>query len=175
MTLIVCSLRLIDEMIAARRPSHLISLLSPAEMIDEHRLMTGRHLRVRVNDIIEPTEGLTAPDETMVREILDFERGWSGERPMLIHCWAGISRSSATAYMLACQRNPETPEVEIARHIRAVSPIAHPNARLVALADDLMARKGRMVDALKVIGAGEPAFENEPFDIPLVFAAAKAS
>ena len=170
MTLIVCSLRLVDEMIAARAPSHLVSLLSPAEMIDEHHLMAGgRHLRVRVNDIVEPTEGLTAPDETMVEAILDFGRSWSGDQPILIHCWAGISRSSATAFILACQRNPDTPEVEIARHIRAVSPVAHPNARFVALADDLMGRQGRMVAALKAIGPGQPAFENQPFDIPLVF------
>ena len=171
MTLIVCSLRLLDETIAARAPSHLVSLLSPAEMIEEHQLMSGgRHLRVRVNDIVEPAEGLTAPDEQMVQDILEFGRSWSGEQPIVIHCWAGISRSSATAFILACQRNPDTPELEIARHIRAVSPVAHPNARLVALADAAMGRQGRMVEALQAIGPGEPAFENEPFDIPLVFA-----
>jgi predicted protein tyrosine phosphatase len=169
LTLIVCSLRRIDTLIEARRPSHLISLLSPAEMIEEHPAMTGRHLRVGVNDIVEPMEGLVAPDAPMVARILTFGADWDASRPMLIHCWAGVSRSSAAAFILACQRNPDTPERAIAEHIRAVSPIAHPNARLVALADDMLGRGGRMVDALRVIGPGEPAFENEPFEVPARF------
>jgi predicted protein tyrosine phosphatase len=169
-TLIVCSLRLVDEMIAARRPSHLITLLSPPEMIDEHRLMGGgRHLRVGVNDIAEPMEGLIVPDEAMVARILDFGSGWTGDAPMLIHCWAGISRSSATAFILACARNPRTSEETIAAHIRTVSPIATPNPRLVELADALLGRGGRMTDAVHAIGRGEAAFENEPFEVPLRF------
>jgi predicted protein tyrosine phosphatase len=168
-TLIVCSLRRIDELIAARAPSHLVTLLSPTELIDEHPKMAGRHLRIGVNDINEPMEGLVAPDEGTVRAILNFGAGWTAAQPMLIHCWAGISRSSATAFILACARNPETPEQAIADHIRAVSPIAHPNPRLVALADDALGRRGRMVDALRAIGPGESAFENVPFDVPSRF------
>ena len=171
MTLIVCSLRRIDSLIASRDPSHLITLLSPAELIEAHpKMAAGRHLRIGVNDINEPTEGLVAPDAGTVKSILDFGAGWTAEQPMLIHCWAGISRSSATAFILACERNPETPELAIAEHIRAVSPIAHPNPRLVALADDMLGRRGRMVDAIRAIGPGEPAFENFPFELPSRFA-----
>ncbi len=171
MTLIVCSLRRIDALIAERAPSHLITLLSPTEMIEEHPVMAGRHLRLGINDITEPMEGLVAPDAGTVRSILDFGKGWHAGQPILIHCWAGISRSSATAFILACERNPDVAEAEIAAHIRAVSPIAHPNARLVALADDMLARRGRMVDAVRAIGPGEAAFENEPFEVPSQFAA----
>jgi predicted protein tyrosine phosphatase len=169
-TLIVCSLRRVDDLIAARAPSHLITLLSPAEMIDPHpKMPAGRHLRVGVNDIVEPAEGLVAPDEGMVRSIVDFGETWTGEAPMLIHCWAGISRSSATAFILACARNPETPEIDIARHIRAVSPIAHPNARFVQLADAMLGRGGRMNEAIRAIGPGASAYENEPFEAPSRF------
>ncbi len=158
-------------MIAEHAPSHLVTLLSPGEMIDEHPQMTGRHLRVGVNDIVEPMDGLTAPDAGMVRAILEFGRSWDARQPILVHCWAGVSRSSAVAFILACERNPETPEKEIAAHIRAVSPIAHPNARLVALADNMLGRQGRMVDAIRAIGPGAPAFENEPFQVPSRFGA----
>lgn len=169
MTLIVCPLRMIDTLIAARRPSHLITLLGQ-EMIEAHGAMpVGRHLRILVNDITESADGLIAPNAAMVRSILDFGAGWDAREPMLIHCWAGISRSSATAFILACERNPQTSEGEIAAHIRDVSAIAHPNPRLVALADDMMRRRGRMVDAIRAIGPGEPAFENEPFEVPSRF------
>jgi len=170
MSLIVCSLRRIDALIAERAPSHLITLLSPGEMIDEHVAMpSGRHLRLGINDINEPMEGLVAPDTGTVRSILDFGGGWDESQPMLIHCWAGISRSSATAFILACARNPQTPELEIAEHMRAASPIANPNPRLVALADDMLNRQGRMADAIRAIGPGELAMENVPFELPARF------
>lgn len=174
MTLIVSSLRQIDTLIAQRAPSHLITLLGE-EMIDEHpKLPAGRHLRILVNDIVEPTEGLIAPNEPMVSRILNFGESWDASQPMLIHCWAGISRSSATAFILACARNPETPERMIADHIRQASPIAHPNARLVALADELLNRKGRMSEAIRAIGPGLSAFENQPFEVPSQFEQATA-
>jgi predicted protein tyrosine phosphatase len=114
-------------------------------------------------------EGLVAPDESTVKTILDFGAGWDESQPMLIHCWAGISRSSATAFILACERNPETPEQAIAQHMRAASPIANPNPRLVALADEMLNRQGRMADAIRAIGPGEMAMENFPFELPARF------
>jgi predicted protein tyrosine phosphatase len=101
----------------------------------------------------------------MVHEVLAFGRDWSGEAPILVHCWAGISRSSASAFTLACARNPHADEHEIAREIRARSPHAAPNPRIVALADEILGRQGRMVSALAAIGPGEPATENTPFEI----------
>jgi predicted protein tyrosine phosphatase len=165
---------MIDTLIAEREPSHLITLLGQ-EMIDEHVSMPrGRHLRILVNDIAEPADGLIAPDEAMVRSILAFGASWDTRRPILIHCWAGISRSSATAFILACERNPDVPERLIAEHIRRVSPIAHPNPRLVALADGLMGREGRMIEAIRAIGPGEFATENKTFEIPARFELASA-
>jgi len=168
-TLIVSSLRRLPELIGARSPSHLISLLAPSEMIEEHPAMSGRHLRLGVNDIVEPAEGLVAPHEGTVRAILDFAEAWDPRQPMLIHCWAGISRSSATAFIVACAKNPQADETVIADHLRAQSPIAHPNSRLVALADALLGREGRMSAAVHSIGPGRPAFENEPFELPARF------
>ncbi len=167
MTLIVCPLSQVPAQIALRRPSHLITLLDPDSLIPTPEgLHPARHLRVGVNDICEETEGLLAPSEATVRSILDFGAGWDGPEPMLIHCWAGVSRSTATAFILACERNPDTPERTIAERLRAASPAANPNRRLVSLADDLLGRGGRMVDARDAIGYPDSVFENTPFDIP---------
>jgi predicted protein tyrosine phosphatase len=165
MTLIVCSLRRLEAHLEGHDPSHLISLLSPAEMIPEHPRLKGRHLRVEVNDVTEPQPGLTAPSEAMVEAILRFGRSWTAERPLLIHCWAGISRSSAAAYILACARNPSTPESRIAQALRAASPAAHPNARFVRLAEARLGRDGRMSAALDALPPPVPVLENEPFTL----------
>ena len=164
MTLIICGLSEVPRLVEARRPSHLITLLDPASMIDTPAgLEAARHLRLGVNDIAEPMEGLVAPDEKVVAQILAFGRDWDESAPMLIHCWAGISRSTASAFMLACERSPEIDERTIAMAMRKAAPHAYPNRRIVALADDMMGRGGRMVDALEGMGVSD--FTNPaPFD-----------
>jgi predicted protein tyrosine phosphatase len=171
MRLMVCSLRRLEAEVQAHNPSHLISLLSPAEMIPEHPRLKGRHLRIEVNDIAEPIAGLTAPSVAMVTKILDFGAKWTGETPLLIHFWAGVSRSSATAYILACAHNPDIPESTIAQAMRAVSKGASPNPLLVRLADERLGRAGRMSAAIEALPPAALVLENDPFALPAKFAA----
>ena len=87
--------------------------------------------------------------------------------PMLVHCFAGISRSTAGAYVAACVLNPQRDEMQIARAIRDASPTAQPNARIVGIADRLLKRDGRMVRAVEAIGPATPATEGHPFRLDL--------
>jgi predicted protein tyrosine phosphatase len=163
-TLIISGLAEVPALIARRKPSHLITLLDPATMIETPTVLAPeRHLKLGVNDIAEPTEGLIPPDESVVMRLLAFGRTWDETAPMLIHCWAGISRSTASAFTLACERSPEADERAIALAMRAVAPHASPNRRIVALADDMLGRRGRMVDAIAAMG--EYDWERaQPFD-----------
>lgn len=168
MSLIVCGLAHVEPLIAARRPSHMITLLDPASMIETPvGLSPDRHLRIGVNDIVEPVEDLVLPDETVVGRILAFGRTWDETQPMLIHCWAGISRSTATAFILACERSPDADELAIARALRRAAPHAYPNRRIVALADGQMGRGGRMVEAVDAIGGNGYVSFGTPFDFPV--------
>lgn len=167
MTIIVCPLSWVELVARTRRPSHVITLLDPDhEIPTPEGIAPARHLRLGCWDVADDSHGLAPPDETVVREVVAFGRDWSGDEPILIHCWAGVSRSTAGAFTLACERNPDKPEMEIARDLRARSSIASPNLKIVALADDLLGRGGRMVDAVQAIGRGAPAFENQPFELP---------
>lgn len=164
-TLIVSPLRLVPQIVANRSPSHLITLLDPDELIETPAgIAPENHLKLGVNDIAEPIEGMTLASEDTVRQLLDFGRRWDASAPLLVHCWAGISRSSASAFILACDRNPGAAETAIARALRAASPYAAPNRRLVALADDLMGRSGRMVDAVEAMTPYQITYENIPFE-----------
>jgi predicted protein tyrosine phosphatase len=165
LTLIVCGLSEVERLIAERRPSHLVTLLDPASMIETPAgLAAQRHLRVGVNDIAEPMEGLVLPGERVVTDLIAFARDWDESAPMLIHCWAGISRSTAAAFTIACERSAPGKEADIARALREAAPHAYPNRRIVALADDLLGRRGRMVDAVEAIGLGDFAI-GFPFDL----------
>jgi predicted protein tyrosine phosphatase len=93
--------------------------------------------------------------------------GWDRRAPMVIHCYAGISRSTAGAYVAACTLNPQRSETVIAQAIREASPTATPNIRIVTLADQILGRGGRMVGAIEAIGSGFAAHEGHPFRLDL--------
>ncbi|MCI3134932.1 tyrosine phosphatase family protein [Phenylobacterium aquaticum] len=153
MTLIVSGLAEVPAIVARRRPSHMITLLDPASMIETPKgLDPDRHLKLAVNDIAEPMDGLVLPQETLVHNLIRFAADWDETQPMLIHCWAGISRSTASAFVIACERSPDADEMDIAMALRAAAVHASPNRRIVALADDVMGRRGRMVDAVAAMG-----------------------
>ena len=165
MVLIVTPLSRLADIIAGRGPSHLISLLSPEEMIETPAgIERTRHLRLGVHDIAAPQTGFTAPTAAMVEQIFDFARSWDAATPMVVHCWAGISRSTATAFAIACERNPHADEMEIALGMRRLSPSAYPNRRIVALADDILDRRGRMVHAVEAMGGNGFVAEGVPFE-----------
>jgi predicted protein tyrosine phosphatase len=96
--------------------------------------------------------------------LVTFIRGWDQSAPMLIHCWAGISRSTASAFTAMCMVRDE-PEDKLAWELRDASPSATPNRLLVSYVDQLLGRDGRMVEAIDAIGRGTEAFEGTPFQI----------
>lgn len=120
-----------------------------------------------MNDIDSASEGLVAPDITHVESLIAFARDWDWARPLAIHCYAGISRSTAAAFIVAAALAPKRDEAELATKLRKLSPSATPNPRLVRHADMLLDRRGRMVTAIAAIGRGADAYEGTPFALPL--------
>ena len=166
MVLIVTPLRLLPLVLAERAPSHLITLLSPEELIETPAgFDQRRHLRLGVHDISVPEAGMVAPDARLVERVLKFAQDWDERSPMVVHCWAGISRSTASAFAIACERNPHADELKIALAMRKASPSAFPNRRIVALADDILDRRGRMLEAVEAMGGNGFAVEGVPFDL----------
>ena len=103
--LLVTPLSALSETIRADYPSHLVTLLSPGHMIDTPEgYAAENHLRLGINDIADPAAGIDPPAPAHITALLAFARGWNGERPMLLHCWAGISRSMASAFIILCDR-----------------------------------------------------------------------
>jgi predicted protein tyrosine phosphatase len=97
--------------------------------------------------------------------LLAFLEAWPRDRPMLIHCWAGISRSTAAAYTALCLLRPTADEEELARELREASPSATPNRLIVSFTDRLLGRDGRMLRAIEKIGRGADTFEGTPFTL----------
>lgn len=153
---IVSPLSAIEQTIIQYRPSHLVTLLSPEYMIETPvQFSTAQHLRLPLNDVTEAWGSDSPPARHHIEHLIEFERGWNAEAPMLVHCWAGVSRSMAAAYILLCDRAGPGYELEIARALRTRAPHACPNTLMVRLADEALQRDGRMVEAIANIGKGE--------------------
>jgi predicted protein tyrosine phosphatase len=167
-SIIVTPLSALESTIRDRRPSHVVTLLSPEHMIQTPAgFPADHHLRLGVNDIIDPKMGDAPPARDHVTRLLEFSRAWSGEQPILIHCWAGISRSWASAFIVLSDRMGRGSEMHIARAIRARAPHAWPNALLVQHADELLGRQGRMIEAIRSIGPGDIASEGRVVELPV--------
>ena len=176
MMIIVCPLSRVRENVRRHQPDRVISLLDPdgdfPELGEEYR---DRHLRLRLHDITIPGDDPFPPSPAHVAELLRFIAGWNRARPLLVHCHAGISRSTATAFIAACYVNPGVDEAAIAAALRSSAPLSRPNERLVQLADEAMGRGGRMTEAIRSTGRDllwPMVEEGEPFRIPSTFAAA---
>jgi predicted protein tyrosine phosphatase len=164
----VCSLARLHETVEDTGARHVISLLGEEDRIP---LPVGvpaeNHLWLQLHDIILPMDGYISPQTEHVERLVAFVRSWNRSAPIVIHCYAGISRSTAAAFVSVCALNPERDELTIAQALRSASPTALPNSRIIALGDCLLQREGRMVAAIDAIGRGIPAGEGQPFRLDL--------
>ena len=95
----VCPLSAVPDIVARSNASHLLTCLQDAVLVETPRpILPDRHLRLHIHDIAEPMMGCIAPGEEHVGQLIDFALDWGGQGPMVVHCWAGISRSTAAAY-----------------------------------------------------------------------------
>jgi predicted protein tyrosine phosphatase len=172
MTIWISSLAQAPRLAERLNPSRVVSLLSPYDSFPEFiGLPADSHLQVAIHDINESIGDWRAPGEADVERLIGFVETWDRKAPILIHCWAGISRSTASAFITACVHNPKIDEDEIAQAIRNASATAFPNRRLVLHADAMLGRNGRMSAAVEAMGRGQMAEEARPFSIPSVFGA----
>ena len=162
--IIVCPYSAVQSLVERHKVGHVVSLLAPETQhptiatIDQQR-----HLRLSFHDIVEEMEGLVTPQPNDTERLIWFFEGWDKADPMLIHCWAGISRSTAACYTAMCMLKPQSDEEELAWHLRRLSPSASPNRLIVSHADALLGRDGRMIAAVDAIGRGCEASEGVPF------------
>ncbi len=151
----VCSLAELPALTAGLRPTHIVSMLGddpfPATL---EWLATDRHLKLRFHDIAEPIPGFLAPQVEHLEALITFGTAWNKAGPLIIHCYAGVSRSTAAALTILCLYN-QGREEKAAQVLRERAPHAQPNQRVIAITDRLLGCDGRLVDAVKTIGPAQ--------------------
>ncbi|MEM9704911.1 MAG: protein tyrosine phosphatase [Pseudomonadota bacterium] len=147
--LIVSSLNDVKAAFERHAPARVISLLSEDEEMPEFPgLGANAHLKLFAeHDSRAATMAQEAVDR--VSAIIDFIGNWDGDGDLLVHCNRGVSRSTAVAYIVMCMLRADKDEATIAAELRTLAPHADPCLMLVSMADDLLDRDGRMIDAIE--------------------------
>jgi predicted protein tyrosine phosphatase len=162
----VCPLRHVGDVVARTGARRLVTIINEGTPVVRPRSVADAdYLALFMNDVNEAADGVTLPAVEHVERLIAFGRAWDRAAPLVIHCFAGVSRSTAAAYIVAAALKPERDETELAKALRQASPSATPNKLLIALADAQLGRNGRMSEAITSIGRGAECFEGRPFGL----------
>jgi predicted protein tyrosine phosphatase len=133
--------------------SHVLSILDPDHPVPEAFGTFGEHrkLEVRFHDIIDDTPGLVSPQPEHVERILALGRDLLAEpvstAHLLVHCHAGISRSTASMALILAQALPEQPSDTVLTLVHDLREKAWPNLRLIEIGDAMLGRRGTLIEA----------------------------
>jgi predicted protein tyrosine phosphatase len=122
-----------------------------------------RRLALRFHDIIEPTPDHLLPSREDVAQLLAFGRelGEPAGNHLLVHCHAGVSRSTAAAALILVQAYPDRPAGDALDAVARIRPRAWPNLRILEFGDALLGRDGEIVAAASAIY--RRVLDREPF------------
>ncbi|HYZ40298.1 MAG TPA: protein-tyrosine-phosphatase, partial [Stellaceae bacterium] len=118
----------------------------------------------------EPQPDQLAPTRQDVERLLVFGREVSEtpEAHLLVHCRAGVSRSTAAAALILMQAHPEWPASAALDAVAAIRPRAWPNLLILELGDALLGRNGEIAAAAGAIYrrvlARDPEFVDQMID-----------
>jgi predicted protein tyrosine phosphatase len=142
---------------ADRQVSHVLSIIDPDMSEPEAFGAYGEHARLELkfHDIIEETTGFEAPQPIHVAQILEFGRDILREpenvRHLLVHCHAGISRSTASMTLLLAQAQPELGAADVLAQVLHIRDKAWPNIRILALGEQMLGRTDEFTTAVGAV------------------------
>jgi predicted protein tyrosine phosphatase len=127
-------------------------LVSIGEPYSKYPPGYGKHdipkLRLEFEDV-EPPETIDLATIEQITGLVRFLATVDGKT--LIHCQAGISRSSAAACILASMKAGVGNEVEAFQYIKSVRERADPNRHVLRLGDEVLGLNGRLLVAADAV------------------------
>lgn len=146
----ICGLSELDRFCSAGI-SHVVSILDTGHGHVEVFERFGPHARedFRFDDVVEALPGRVLPTEAEVERLLRFGRRLQedGAEHVLVHCYMGVSRSTAAAAILLAQDNPGR-EAEVFEALAEIRPRSWPNRMLIGHADRMLGRRGALFEAM---------------------------
>jgi len=131
---------------------HIISICDPSEEPPPGYTQVPHRLRLEFDDITtpldDPEDVLAAPADIL--KVIDFTQAMrSHGGDVLIHCFAGVSRSTAVAMIVYAVLLGVGKEDEALAYVLKARPQAVPNPWIVELADEALGRKGKLLQVVQ--------------------------
>lgn len=159
MTIYISSLADMPRLVRKLGIRDLISIIQPdAQPPTPPEIEPARHYRCAVHDIVKSNTGEVLAERSHIADLIAFLRTWDGQAPLLIHCLAGVSRSTAAGLIAHVLQTGEPQKSAVA--LRRASPYAWPNRRIVALADSILGFDGELIEAREAMGPA--VWETDP-------------
>ena len=116
---------------------------------DPFRTDVVPQLVLQFHDIDMTMLGYVEPEPEHVQQALTFAQEIDG--PLLVHCRAGVSRSTAIALAIAAVRLGAGNERQACEWLQQTYPQAQPNRLIVFLADEVLKRNCSLCSAVKQV------------------------
>ena len=130
-----------------RGATHVISLLVNEER-PTVKLPPGfnkaSHLFLDMDDVID-ADAVAAPTRQQVQRILDWAKNLPQDSKLLIHCFAGVSRSTAAALAIKVQELGVDRIDDAILWLTHIRPQACPNPIIIKYADEILGANGKLL------------------------------
>jgi predicted protein tyrosine phosphatase len=165
--LIISSLAGAKKAFSVHKPQFVVSLLTEEEAAPVFAgLAEDRHLKLCVPSE-SCAEDISKAARRRAEQLVAFMKTWDGESDILVHCNRGVARSTAAAFVIMCMAAPDADEQSLAARLHAAAPYADPCPLLIAYADELLGRDGRLIDAIEDLPPPSPSIEAPTLTLPL--------
>lgn len=164
-TIFVTNLFDMPKLVRELEPARLISIIQPELQPDRpSELIEHAHHRVEVHDITQDEPYSVLIQEEHLQSMVEFIDLWDpNQGALMTHCYAGISRSTATALIAAYMKTNDA--LGSARALRVAAPYAQPNRRVIALADRVLGCNGALIAAREDIGTASEFVAEAPLTV----------
>jgi len=144
----VCDILTARQLIQASIPTKIISLLSPEQATEFEFTSQGTdHKLWLMDDVTFSAPGSRAPSVSQILEILDFSKTFQPNDKALIHCYAGVSRSTSVAIGVLCQHGvPPSDSISV---VEKLCEGMDPNELILRHFDAALGLKLTLLDAYK--------------------------
>lgn len=120
------------------------------------------HLHLAFHDAVEPAPDRVLVTEEQIAALIDFAHAWGGNRPLVINCYAGRSRSPAALSLILAALYPGR-EHHIINMIAIGAPHAAPNRHVIALGDRVLGCGGALIAAVGAMPVAVRGFTGTAF------------
>lgn len=143
------------EQVSSSNFTHVISIWDSAWARSEAKVRNAMvktfpqsHLHLAFfDDAEEQHPGETLFSSAHMERILRFSETIVPGAPVLVHCFAGLSRSPAVAFVLACRFDRSLNAGFVLDGLLEKHPTIAPNRHIVKIGDALLERSGELIEA----------------------------